>query len=186
MYFRAQPPPRDGARQAGFFLFCWLVPGVALSAPTILPDTSGRFVSRPYLQVASAPPLRFTELAPPPDLTSHPPAGAPPQPAAVSLKETITETKTEPPSTPAPTVPAIATIPVPASLGGHETPVPESDTSKEKTAPPAAILPDDTRPKVKAEDFLPFFQFPSNSASDALSAPAPGRQPPSSATYRQQ
>ena len=55
------------------------------------------------------------------------------------------------------------------------------DTGPPKPAPavaqpskpaPAAILPDDTRPVIRAEDFLPYFQVP-------------GALPPSSATYTQ-
>jgi hypothetical protein len=59
---------------------------------------------------------------------------------------------------------------------------------------PAAILPDDVRPAVRPEDFLPFFQFPAPGGTGnvrvivpvAPTAPsAPGTQPPSSATYIQ-
>lgn len=65
-------------------------------------------------------------------------------------------------------------------------------TSPAKT--PAAILPDDTRPKVRAEDFLPFFQFPGNTPANGdvtVVAPVPNAPtaaplPASSATYRQQ
>ncbi len=62
-----------------------------------------------------------------------------------------------------------------------------------RTPPP--ILPDDTRPKVRAEDFLPFFQFPGSAAAGDVTVvvpttpggvPAPATQPRSSATYRQQ
>ncbi|WP_415908155.1 hypothetical protein [Oleiharenicola sp. Vm1] len=61
--------------------------------------------------------------------------------------------------------------------------------------PPATILPDDTRPKVRAEDFLPFFQFPGSAPANGdvtVVAPVPNAAPgaaplpASSATYRQQ
>ena len=42
---------------------------------------------------------------------------------------------------------------------------------------PPAILPDDTRPRVRAEDFLPYFRIPG--------VPVPAQLPPSSATYTQ-
>lgn len=60
---------------------------------------------------------------------------------------------------------------------------------------PPSIMPDDTRPKVHPEDFLPYFQFPVNAANPGnvtvvvpgtLTPPAAGTQPPSTATYRQQ
>ena len=69
---------------------------------------------------------------------------------------------------------------------------PPSGDEKPKVAPqgdrgqppankaPPAILPDDTRPVIKAEDFLPFFQVPGAGAS----GPTAGL-PPSSATYTQ-
>ncbi len=62
-------------------------------------------------------------------------------------------------------------------------------------APPAAILPDDTRPSVRPEDFLPYFQVPGATTSagevnvimpaNAFTPPAAAPLPPSSATYTQ-
>ena len=59
---------------------------------------------------------------------------------------------------------------------------------------PAPILPDDSRPSVRPEDFLPYFQFPgsgSNAGGVTVivpvppSLPTPASQVPSSATYIQ-
>lgn len=66
---------------------------------------------------------------------------------------------------------------------------PAPDDKTGKTFKP--ILPDDTRPKVRAEDFLPFFQPPgaNPNPNDVTVAPPPaepGTPTPSSATYRQQ
>jgi hypothetical protein len=56
------------------------------------------------------------------------------------------------------------------------------------------MIPDDARPTIRAEDFLPYFQIPGSAQqpSDvtllvpaARSAPAPAAIPPSSATYTQ-
>lgn len=62
-------------------------------------------------------------------------------------------------------------------------------------APPAAILPDDTRPSVRPEDFLPYFQVPGAAKSanevnvimpaNIFTPPAAAPLPPSSATYTQ-
>ena len=58
---------------------------------------------------------------------------------------------------------------------------------------PAAILPDDGDPRVRPEDFLPFFQFPGGrpgqsetTVAQPPTAPAPGQIPPSSATYHEE
>lgn len=56
---------------------------------------------------------------------------------------------------------------------------------------PVSILPDDTRREIRAEDVLPYFQFPGSSDSGAIAIPviinqAPAAAPPSTATYRQQ
>jgi hypothetical protein len=188
MTLRAQP-----ARRKAFALA--LLPfSVSLATVVPVPIFAGEFVSRPYLAVASAPALRFEERTPPPDLSVRPPAGAPPQPAGAPGK-------TEPagPTPPAPLAqPAVSTpsLSPTESAAQPEIPPPSKDSGaavapSQPAKPPASILPDDTRPKVRAEDFLPFFQFPGAPASpgDVILAPAPpvpGQQPPSSATYRQQ
>jgi len=156
-----------------------LSPVVVLSAPAFAAVPGP--VSRPYLTAMTAPDMRFAEALPPPDLSVRPPAGAPPQPAATH-------------ETPVPSVPAPA--------GGESAALPPPVVSAESTLPapgkkpaPPPILPDDTRPKVRPEDFLPFFKFPASAAdsSDVIIAvpvtttpPAPGTQLPSSASYRQQ
>jgi hypothetical protein len=62
-------------------------------------------------------------------------------------------------------------------------------TSSEK---PISILPDDTRREIRAEDVLPFFQFPGAPDTGALAVPFTTTSPrgttapPSSATYKQQ
>lgn len=179
MQFRDPPPPAPGAPRTVIVLFIWLAPVVALTAPIILSDDpSGRILSRPYLQVASAMPLRFAEAPPPPDLTSHLPAGAPPRiSAAPAPEDTPAKDRPEPP------VETHAAIKPSASANDIILP-PEKEKASAPTPP--AILPDDTHPKVKAEDFLPFFQFPGGATSDTYVPPQPGRQPPSTATYRQQ
>ena len=128
--------------------------------------------SRPYLAAVGAPNLRFSEAVPPPDLSVRPPAGAPPQPAVNHEPDSVSASKPE--------TQAARTEPV-------APPQPEVAAKEPASTPPPSILPDDTRPKVRPEDFLPFFQFPGgNSAPGTLTPPAPGQQPLSTATYRQQ
>jgi|CXWL01.1.fsa_nt_gi hypothetical protein len=130
--------------------------------------------SGPYLKVIGAVPLRFGAKPPPPDLTTRPPAGAPPIPApeqtpVVASPEAVPEAN-HPPATPEQKA-APAEVPS-ASTGPDQT-----------SAAPLTILPDDTRPAPRPEDFLPFFQFPGNNPGSSVRAPGP--LPPSSATYQQ-
>jgi hypothetical protein len=86
------------------------------------------------------------------------------------------------------------TVVPPISAAAAATTTPETaNVVPGKTPPP--ILPDDTRPKVRAEDFLPFFQFPGSASANGdvtvvapvpSSAPTAAPLPASSATYRQQ
>lgn len=163
-----------------------LSPAAALFAPTFSAETGLVACSRPYLAVIGPSGLRFAEALPPPDLSVLPPAGAPPQPVAATPEPVVS------PATPPE---AAASTPVTA-----DQPVSAATPAKTDSVAPAAplpppILPDDTRAKVKPEDFLPFFQFPANAAHPGdvtvavpatLTPPAAGSQPPSSATYRQQ
>lgn len=131
--------------------------------------------SRPYLKVAGVRPLRFAaEPRPIPKLAVKPaPAPEPVQPVAtgpdVTLPAPVAEIKE----------PVVAPPPAPVSTppsGGKST---------------LSILPDDTRPTSRAEDFLPFFQFPGADGVNVV-VPAsvakpstPGQLPVSSATYQQ-
>lgn len=182
MNSRAQPPRTAGVRGASLLLLLGLLPcmvGAGLAPP---PDHRRPIRSRPYLAVLGSSSLRIQEASLPSDPNTHPPSGAPPQPATAG-----------PPTTHAP--PAEASTPAEAPSSVVTPPASESPTAptpeEKPTKPVRSILPDDTRPKVKAEDFLPFFQPPGadhnpNDVTVAPTAPAPGVQPPSSATYRQQ
>ncbi len=137
--------------------------------------------TRPYLAWVAAPALRFAEAPPPPDLSVRPPAGAPPNLPAL-----------DPASDPAPAL-------VPAATPTLQPPVPHDPATlsdaKVPTPPPARIIPDDTRPAVRPEDFLPFFIFPGHVQGPgnptvvlpgSLTPATPGTQPLSTATYRLQ
>ena len=77
-------------------------------------------------------------------------------------------------------------------------PAPKPNSSGKRPAAknqPTSILPDDTRPTVSPEDFLPYFQLPGSRRQNgevnvivplgALTAPPSAPLPPSTATYRQ-
>jgi hypothetical protein len=136
--------------------------------------------SRPYLRVVAAPPLRFDDPEPPPDLSARPPAGGPPKlPEKGEAKPDV-----------------ILPKPAPAAQSAGSTLTIESRVAAAPAAPTAAaapaapsslpILPDDVHPPVRAEDFLPYFQYPggrSGRTGDGTSPPAAASLPPSTATY---
>ncbi len=110
----------------------------------------------PYLVATGPPGLRFQALEVPPEPVLRPVVIGPPVPGLTAEETVVAAANTEavqlPRDTgPPPPAPAVAVPSKPA---------------------PAAILPDDTRPAIRAEDFLQYFR-------------APGAIPPSSATYTQ-
>ena len=76
----------------------------------------------------------------------------------------------------------------PASSGSE---VPAPPVKPTMLKPTRNILPDDTRPSTRPEDFLPFFKFPGSGDVTVIvpasvpQPPAPGQMPASSATYQQ-
>lgn len=160
------------ARRALLRLLLAILPAGALAHPIetlqlIMPGGPPR-VLRPYLRHIAVLPLRFQEPPPPPDPAIAPPAATPA--AAPAKPENMT-----PPAAPA--APETEPAPAPAQVTPKPTPVPAT--------PPPPILPDDLQPRVRLEDFLPFFESPGPTAEPPR-APAPAAQPPSSVTYRQQ
>lgn len=149
----------------------------------------------PYLRATGAPPLRFQAAAPPPDLVARPPGAAPPLPpltpteSAVALENAAAASALGPPGAPPPVGTNASS---PGNLSGT---APTLSAAPSPKLPPP-ILPDDARPTVRPEDFLPFFQVPGSARRPAdvtvvapagAAAPAPGAPPipPSSATYTQ-
>ena len=126
-----------------------------------------------YLLVTGPLPLRFQPAPPAPEATARPAGSGPPFPVAK------------------PAEPAIA--PPPATTLSEATPAPADVilppvTPAKTDSPP--IIPDDTRRRVQAEDFLPFFQFPGSPDAPSVQLVVPPNPPhhatPSTATYRQQ
>jgi hypothetical protein len=187
MNFRAHSWRAASVRQLGICLVLALWPLSNLAAPSIQSDTRTSWESRPYLTVVVPPTIRFAEhVAPRVVVPLQTGDGVQssvtaPRSAGTAAGSPGSPSETVRPNS-APTPPAPAANPSPATTPVNEKP--------EMPATPApAILPDDTQPKVRAEDFLPFFQFPGTGAGqgDVTPAPAaPGKLPPSSATYRQQ
>lgn len=151
---------------------------------------------QPYLRVVGAPPLRFVEVAPPPDLVTRPPASGKP-PGLADNHETELDPSTDVMEDVTPETVSTTEVAEEAPVA-RPLPTAVTPANRVETAPlpsgPAPILPDDTRPSLRPEDFLPFFQLPGTGSAPGevnvitpvpRSAPAPAAVPPSSATYRQ-
>ncbi len=126
----------------------------------------------PYLPVLGSLGLRFREPEFVPEPAVRTVAVGPPVPG-LSAKEAVVSV--------ANAVALQATIAGPAPKAPLATPgqttTPKGEPAPAVPAPPSAVLPDDSQPQVRAEDFLPYFQLPG--------APRPAPLPPSSATYTQ-
>jgi hypothetical protein len=142
--------------------------------------------SRPYLKVSGNLPLRFAAA----------PRPIPLLPVKAAVAAEIPQSVPAASSSPAETPVASTLAPAPAAeVKEPATPAPTVETSPTtipaNDKPVPSILPDDTHPSTRAEDFLPFFQFPSGKdvtvvvPASAARAPAPGHLPASSATYQQ-
>ena len=182
----AQPPRTVGGCRAVLRLAFCLIPLAVIADLSVASDETTTLPSRPYLPALGAPGLRFGEPTPPPDLSVRAPVAAP----------APTATSTEP-TTPSAQNPATKTEAAAANEESPPTSPPTAAANATKPSGPGipSVLPDETRPKVRPEDFLPYFQFPAPGANPgnvtvvapgSLTPPAPPSQPPSSATYRQQ
>jgi hypothetical protein len=184
---RVTSPGTAKGRRAWLFLSL-LLPAVASKVSTqnssapIRADSEippyPRESSRPYLRVVAAPALRFEDLPPPPDLSVHPPAGAPPK---VAEKDKTT-----------PDVVLPKPVPHAADSAAKATEIRVASAASAEPAMPAAptpprILPDDVPIQVRPEDFLPYFQYPGMNRRIRGEGAPPGTPtlPASSATYEQ-
>jgi hypothetical protein len=184
---RVTSPGTANGRRAWLF-FSLLLPALASKvstqhpSPPIQADSDAppypQNDSRPYLRVISTPPLRFEDLLPPPDLSVRPPAGAPPK---FPAKEKTGPDVVLPPKPPA------AAAAAAASAKANE--IHAGSTTAAAPAPPvpSAILPDDVPSQVRAEDFLPYFQYPGagRRVRGEGQPPAAPSLPASTATYTQ-
>lgn len=139
------------------------------SSPRPVPVDS----STPYLRAIGSLALRFHPMPAAPEPAARPAASGPPLPSATpaARQDISPATPTASPANPlSPAAEPAATTPATA-----------------KNSPP--IIPDEMRPRVQPEDFLPFFQFPVSGDGQVIlpikAAPNPSGIP-STATYRQQ
>lgn len=190
MNHRETPSLPTGVHRGLRCLSLLLIPVVA---PEAAPDLSRHRGaagndSVPYLTFVGAPALRFEKANPPPDLSVRPAAGAPPIPALTPTEASVAQANAAAARSTTSTASPAESVATAAKA--------DSKTPPAATKPsPAPILPDDTRPAVRPEDFLPYFQIPGANKqpsevnltmpASALTAPAAAPLPPSSATYTQ-
>ena len=179
---RALSPAPAGLRRAWFvmpLLLLGLATEIAQStAPPLNAEEAplsdlGRAACLPYLRFIGPPPLRIQESLPPPDLSSRPPPAGPPKTGGNSKPDIVHgPVQDVPVMAPPPSPVATIVSSAPPKLAPRTQETPAADQPAQ--AGPAPLLPDDGRARVRPEDFLPFFQFPSASQSQ------------STATYQQQ
>jgi hypothetical protein len=163
-------------------------------APTHSKATGPRGLSEstPYLVALGAAPLRFQEEAPLPNFSKRLPAEASPSPSdAVSGSDQSLVGSNSTAATPDRPDVILPAQPPASERNGGTAPFPANNPPP----PPPAIIPDDTRPAVRPEDFLPFFQLPGFGPRSSgvrvilpvpMNAPSAATPPPvSSATYNQ-
>jgi len=176
---------------------CWRLHVAALLLLPTMAQThshatgrSGGQDSTPYLLAVGHSPLRFRDEELPSALPKRPPAGAPPAPNE-RANATSADSGKSPDVIPAPADAAAVLSPSPGLP--PEAGRPNAPPASQPPAP-SAIIPDDSRPVVRPEDFLPFFQLPGSTGSPGgftviapvpASAPAPAALPPSSASFTQ-
>jgi hypothetical protein len=148
-----------------------------VNSPAIYKSRSGHNHDTPYLAMIGPAPLSFAigERPLPPEPVLPTPPKTPGNPLDSTQRTPIAVTDANASSTPSPSA-------------NNELNATVTTTSEK----PVSILPDDTRREIRAEDVLPFFQFPGAPDSGALvvpfttSSPRGTTAPPSSATYKQQ
>jgi translation initiation factor IF-2 len=182
MNFRANKRLQVHMRKLWYYCFFGFTPAIAskvgeshLGGAVSRPVPIGQQeASQPYLTAVGAPPLRFEEPVPFPSPAAPDAAGAARDPASPK----------PPAPRPAPSAPA-----GPAAAQQKTLPAPASSTraAGQPASPDSAqpsIIPDEMRPRVRPEEFLPFFQLPGQGAPSAPAPNPPATLPPSTATYR--
>jgi hypothetical protein len=128
--------------------------------------------SEPYLCTIGAPPLRFRETIrlPEPEDT---------KPVATRPTDSSKASKANPPGPQ-----ATASAPAPKAPEAVVTEAHSGNPAGSDAGQPS-IIPDEMRPRVRTEEFLPFFQLPGPGGAAVPPAQPPASPPRSSATYEQ-
>jgi hypothetical protein len=195
MNHREPPQMRVDPGRVLHYVALLLLPALAPTPTHANGRGGGGSESLPYLIAVGAPMLRFREAPLPPKISQRPVAAAPPLPRSEAPAPEAHAARPDAliARPPAPPAEAVEVSPVEPKLPTVEERKPAEPPAK-RPPPPPAIIPDDTRPSVRPEDFLPFFQIPGPGGAPAgvgvigpapQAAPAPAPLPPSSAVYKQ-
>ncbi len=184
MNHREPPHPTAGVRKAKLCLALLVLSSLAPTGAqaALRKPVPPKADPASYLPAIAAPALRF-QAAPPPREQITKIALAKPAPKPVTLIESSIPRASD----------AIARAAADAKAAAAD----KTDTKPATTTPaktPSQIIPDEIRPSVHPEDFIPFFQIPGSARAPANvnvivpaipSVPTPAALPSSSATYRQ-
>ena len=186
MNHREPPQVPQGMRRAGQFLALLLLAAIQGSLPasahggvqaTPAKPTGSVIASGGYLPAHGAPPLRFSEIVVPSEPAPALAATDPSNPVSSVGLHSL-----------APNQPASGDVSVRAPQSTGETVI----VATPEHPAPLSILPDETRPQVRPEDIMPFFQVPRSGQNPAvIITPGAWAEPnnpppiPSSATYIQ-
>jgi hypothetical protein len=186
MNHREPPQVPQGMRRDGHFLTLLLIAAATGTAPLLahaglelyIVQTGSVTPPSGYLPLHGAPPLRFATL-----IVPATPA------AALSASEPSKAAMSA--TTPAGTASHTSDVMLPHTLAAHPADTTPAASSPDKPAP-LSILPDEMRPQVRPEDFLPFFQIPGTHGNPDVTVVVPIQGQPaqpapqtSSATYLQ-
>ena len=188
MNHREPPHPTAGVRRATLCLASLLLPVLAPTGAqaSLRKPSAPKPDSTAYLPAIAAPALRFQSPALPRE-----------QIARITFLQRTPKPTTEVDPSQAKASDATGRT---AKANAANTPDPVVATEPAKAAAPSparnpqAIIPDDTRPTIHPEEFVPFFQIPGSAKGPGsvnvivpvpASVPAPAPLPQSSATYRQ-
>jgi hypothetical protein len=191
MNFRANKPFLARLRKAWYFCCFGVTPALTGKVAEQYYANAGKGAapfeleqlgpSHPYLTVIGPPPLRFQAPPLPASPTEQTPVAKPPSPASVPKPAASKSAGSPPP--PPPGKPDAASPKSAQPTGGAEFSAGQQP-GQDQAQP--SIIPDEMRPRVRPEEFLPFFQLPGSGAPDARDPERPPPLPPSTATYRQE
>lgn len=193
--------PRLRARTPRAFLSLslLLLPAVALNDALAIPRVglnspaaaeAGPTNPLPYLRSVGSPALRFQEPPPSRESLMAFQTTAAPESATAKSSESSAATASA----------TAGRLAAQSARDSDEAPVSDLPSELVKPTPlmgkaPESILPDDARPQIRPEEFLPYFRAPGSSkqTGDVIlfvppvprGVPAPAPLPPSSATYTQ-
>ncbi len=186
MNHREPPHPTAGVRRATLCLATLLLSVLAPAGAQASLRKQPKPDPAAYLPTIAAPALRFQSAALPRE-----------QIARITFPKPVPKSAADTEISPPKASDATGRVAKASAVGTNDAAV-ATDAAKTAALTPARtpqpIIPDDIRPTIHPEDFVPFFQIPGSAKGPGSlnvivpvpqSVPPPAPLPPSSATYRQ-